>query len=64
MSQSPEIKAFFDADTYTVSYVVSDPETRRAAIIDSVLDFDSASGRTSTPHTYSNSARQIGGIAE
>lgn len=48
MSQSPEIKAFFDADTYTVSYVVSDPETRRAAIIDSVLDFDSASGRTST----------------
>ena len=48
MSQSPEIKAFFDADTYTVSYVVSDPEPRRAAIIDSVLDFDSASGRTST----------------
>lgn len=43
----PIIKSFFDEPTNTVSYVVHDPETRRAAIIDSVLDFDSASGRTS-----------------
>ncbi len=48
MTQKPGIKAFFDPDTFTVSYVVSDPETRRAAIVDSVLDFDQASGRTST----------------
>jgi glyoxylase-like metal-dependent hydrolase (beta-lactamase superfamily II) len=41
-----DIAAFFDADTFTVSYVVSDPATRRCAIIDSVLDFDPASGRT------------------
>ncbi len=44
----PDIKAFFDTDTNTVSYVVSDPETRRCAVIDSVLDYDPASGRTST----------------
>lgn len=45
---APAVKAFFDAPTFTVSYVVHDPKTRRAAIIDSVLDFDPASGRTST----------------
>ncbi len=48
MSAKPEIKAFFDPDTYTISYVVSDPATRAAAIIDSVLDYDPASGRTRT----------------
>ena len=42
----PDIAAFFDEETFTVSYVASDPETRRCAIIDSVLDFDHASGRT------------------
>src|SRR5690242_611234 len=42
----PDVVAFFDEDTFTVSYLVSDPATRRAAIIDSVLDFDHASGRT------------------
>jgi glyoxylase-like metal-dependent hydrolase (beta-lactamase superfamily II) len=42
----PDVAAFFDEDTFTVSYLVSDPETSRAAIIDSVLDFDHASGRT------------------
>jgi glyoxylase-like metal-dependent hydrolase (beta-lactamase superfamily II) len=42
----PDVTAFFDQDTFTVSYVVADPATRRAAIIDSVLDFDQASGRT------------------
>lgn len=42
------VKAFFDVNTNTASYVVSDPATRAAAIIDSVLDFDSAAGRTGT----------------
>lgn len=41
------VKAFFDEPTFTVSYVVHDPETRHAGIIDSVLDYDPASGRTS-----------------
>ena len=44
----PEVRAFFDEATFTVSYVVADPDERKAAIIDSVLDFDQASGRTST----------------
>lgn len=42
-----QIKAFFDEATFTVTYVIYDPETRRAAILDSVLDYDPASGRTS-----------------
>lgn len=44
----PEIQAFFDPATFTVSYLVSDPASRRAAIIDPVLDFDVKSGRTAT----------------
>ena len=44
----PIVKAFFDTATNTISYVVRDPEGRKCAIIDSVLDFDYASGRTST----------------
>src|SRR3546814_16447590 len=42
----PDVRAFFDEDTFTVSYVVSDPATKACAIVDSVLDFDPASGRT------------------
>ncbi|USG60177.1 MBL fold metallo-hydrolase [Sneathiella marina] len=45
---SPEVKAFFHEPTFTVSYVVSDPDSKRAVIIDSVLDFDIKSGRTAT----------------
>lgn len=41
------VKSFFDEPTNTVSYVVHDPATREAVIIDSVLDFDAASGRIS-----------------
>ncbi len=41
-------QAFFDAKTWTVSYVVWDPATRRAAVIDPVLDYDFKSGHTST----------------
>jgi len=44
----PTVKAFFDEATFTVSYVVSDPKSGISAIIDSVLDFDQASGRSST----------------
>ena len=44
----PEVKAFFDEATYTVSYVVKDPKSQHAAIIDSVLDFDPKAGRTET----------------
>ena len=45
---TPHVKAFFDEATNTVSYVVKDPDGRNCAIIDSVLDFDYASGRTDT----------------
>ena len=45
---APEVTAFFHEPTFTASYVVADPDSRRAAIVDSVLDFDQASGRTST----------------
>ncbi len=44
----PMIASFFDPATFTVTYVVHDTATREAAIIDSVLDFDPASGRTAT----------------
>jgi glyoxylase-like metal-dependent hydrolase (beta-lactamase superfamily II) len=47
-TNQPEVKGFFDPATFTVSYVVIDPATKRAALIDSVLDFDPASGRTTT----------------
>lgn len=44
----PEVASFFDEPTNTASYVVSDPRARQCAIIDSVLDFEAASGRTGT----------------
>jgi glyoxylase-like metal-dependent hydrolase (beta-lactamase superfamily II) len=44
----PLVASFFDDATFTASYVVSDPGTRKCAIVDSVLDFDAASGRTAT----------------
>ena len=44
----PAIASFFDPATFTVTYVVHDPATGEATIIDSVLDFDPASGRTAT----------------
>ncbi len=46
--QKPDVTAFFDPATYTVTYVVADPDTRRAAIVDPVLDYQPSSGRTST----------------
>ncbi|GGE46998.1 hypothetical protein GCM10011367_22240 [Marinicauda pacifica] len=47
MTRKPDIKMFFDEPTNTFSYVVSDPETSKAAIVDSVLNYDPKSGRTS-----------------
>lgn len=44
----PKVTAFFDEATNTVSYVVADPNGSACAIIDSVLDFDYASGATDT----------------
>lgn len=44
----PKVRAFFHEPTFTVSYLVWDPASKRAAIVDSVLDFDQKSGRTGT----------------
>jgi glyoxylase-like metal-dependent hydrolase (beta-lactamase superfamily II) len=43
-----QIEGFFDPGTWTVSYIILDKATRHCALIDSVLDFDAKSGRTST----------------
>jgi glyoxylase-like metal-dependent hydrolase (beta-lactamase superfamily II) len=43
-----EVVSFFDKATFTATHLVIDPATRRAAIVDSVLDYDPNSGRTST----------------
>ena len=45
---TPDVTAFFDEATNTISFVVKDPEGTSCAIIDSVLDFDYSSGRTDT----------------
>ena len=47
MTGAPAIQAFFDEPTNTVSYLVSDPVTRRAAVIDPVLDYDHRTGKAS-----------------
>ena len=47
MTTRPDVKTFFDAPTNTFSYVVKDPESAGCAIVDSVLDFDYASGHVS-----------------
>ena len=47
MTATPAIEAFFDPATHTVSYVVSDPATGQAAIIDPVLDYTPHNARTS-----------------
>lgn len=55
----PFIQAFFDAPTNTISYLVADPATRTAAVIDPVLDFDMPSGVADT-----RSAAQILAFAQ
>lgn len=48
MTSAMQVEGFFDAATHTVSYIVLDRETMQCALIDSVLDYDPKSGRTST----------------
>ncbi|MFK4003799.1 MBL fold metallo-hydrolase [Qipengyuania sp. NPDC077563] len=55
----PVIEAFFDEATHTISYLLGDPATRKAAVIDPVLDFDLASGAADT-----GSAERILAFAE
>ncbi len=55
----PDVRAFFDPATWTLTYVVKDPKSASCAIIDSVLDYDAASGRTKT-----DSADQVIRIVE
>lgn len=50
----PQIQAFFDADTNTVSYIVTDPATKHCVIIDPVLNYAAQSG-----HTRYDGARRI-----
>jgi glyoxylase-like metal-dependent hydrolase (beta-lactamase superfamily II) len=45
LSVKPEIKAFFDESTNTISYVVKDPSSNACAVVDSVMDIDYAAGR-------------------
>lgn len=58
--RTPQVRGFFDEPTFTASYVVHDPATRVAAIIDSVLDFDQPSGRTS----FASADAMIGYVEE
>ncbi|MDZ4069030.1 MAG: MBL fold metallo-hydrolase, partial [Tabrizicola sp.] len=45
LAVTPDVTAFFDAPTNTVSYVVKDPASNACAIVDSVMDIDYAAGR-------------------
>ncbi|MBJ7898890.1 MAG: MBL fold metallo-hydrolase [Cyanobacteria bacterium RI_101] len=45
---NPDVKGFFDPQTYTITYVVADPESRRCAIVDPVWDYNPANGRLAT----------------
>jgi len=56
----PEVKAFFDAATNTVTYVVKDPDSSACAVIDSVMDIDYAAGRI----TYDNADQVIAYIVD
>ena len=54
---APQIRAFFDEPTNTISYLVADPVTRRAAVIDPVLDFDARDGTVDVAFGRSHSGR-------
>jgi glyoxylase-like metal-dependent hydrolase (beta-lactamase superfamily II) len=62
MSGTAVIRAFFDEPTNTVSYLVADPQTRRAAVIDPVLDYDPKSGEVDSRSVTSilDAAREAG----
>lgn len=48
MAAQPQVTGFYEPNTGSIQYVVADPETRKAAIIDAVWDFDPRSGQTNT----------------
>ena len=50
MDVKPEVAAFFDAATKTISYIVKDPGSDACAIVDSVMDIDMAAGRITYAH--------------
>ncbi|MEQ8481131.1 MAG: MBL fold metallo-hydrolase [Hoeflea sp.] len=50
MSLEPDVKAFFDPETNTISYVVKDPGSNACAVVDSVMDIDYAAGRITYGH--------------
>ena len=60
MNTTPEVKAFFDPATNTISYVVRDPDSDSCAIVDSVMDIDYAAGRI----TYDNADAIIAYVQE
>ncbi|MFT5800165.1 MAG: hypothetical protein ACI84R_004248, partial [Candidatus Azotimanducaceae bacterium] len=47
LDKKPEVTAFFDDQSNTISYVVKDPDSNSCAIIDAVMQFDYAAGRLS-----------------
>lgn len=51
---NPDVRAFFNPDTWTLNYLFKDPNSNARAIIDPVLDYDRASGQTQT-----KSAKQV-----
>jgi len=64
MSDAPEILAFFDEPTQTASYLVADPATGSAAVIDPVLDYDAASARIGSASVEAIMAAAEARIAE
>jgi glyoxylase-like metal-dependent hydrolase (beta-lactamase superfamily II) len=62
MANAPQVQAFFDEPTNTVSYLVSDPATKKGAVIDPVLDYDHRSGAASvkSPDAILAAAREAG----
>ena len=60
MTTTPEVQAFFDEATNTISYIVRDPASTACAIVDSVMDIDYAAGRI----TYDHADRMIAWIEE
>ncbi len=60
MTIHPEVEAFFDPDTNTISYIVKDPKSDACAVIDSVMDIDYAAGRIA----YTHADRMIARIQE
>jgi glyoxylase-like metal-dependent hydrolase (beta-lactamase superfamily II) len=60
MQGRPEVTGFFHNETFSIAYLVVDPATKRAVIIDPVLDYDERAGRVST--TFAD--RMIAAVAE